>query len=262
MHAVSKNPIRELLQEHGAAVLAAADVAAVVGGFTGILYGFVPAYLVHSLHYSPSDTALALTTALLVSSAGVIVVGWAGDHLPRHIILRVGTALLIVTVISIWSLITGRRRELVLLPGCSWVGFSDLQRHLAEHHRDLVSDDGFLPFMRVIAKLDVSELNWAENSDGGAGPLDCARCRTELIARARNAMPKIANGSRTLRSLPGGRASEYLPSAYSAAPATLPVGLDNTPADSNKPLWPPGKVDLRIRTRWRFYRGGRRGAAI
>ena len=65
MHAVSKNPIRELLQEHRPAVLAAAGVAAVVGGFTGILYGFVPAYLVHSLHYSPSETALALTTLLL-----------------------------------------------------------------------------------------------------------------------------------------------------------------------------------------------------
>jgi MFS family permease len=124
MHAVSKNPIRELLQEHRPAVLAAAGVAAVVGGFTGILYGFVPAYLVHSLHYSPSDTALALTTALLVSSAGLIVAGWAGDHLPRHIILRVGTALLIVTVIPIWSLITGGNENLVLLLGALGLVFS------------------------------------------------------------------------------------------------------------------------------------------
>jgi MHS family proline/betaine transporter-like MFS transporter len=124
MHAVSKNPIRELLQEHGPAVLAAAGVAAVVGGFTGILYGFVPAYLVHSLHYSPSETALALTIALLVSSAGLIVAGWAGDHLPRHIILRVGTALLIVTVIPIWSLITGGSENLVLLLGALGLVFS------------------------------------------------------------------------------------------------------------------------------------------
>lgn len=124
MHAVSKNPIRELLQEHRPAVLAAAGVAAVVGGFTGILYGFVPAYLVHSLHYSPSETALALTTALLVSSAGLIVAGWAGDHLPRYIILRVGTALLIVTVIPIWSLITGGSENLVLLLGALGLVFS------------------------------------------------------------------------------------------------------------------------------------------
>jgi MFS transporter, MHS family, proline/betaine transporter len=124
MHAVSKNPIRELLQEHGPAVLAAAGVAAVVGGFTGILYGFVPAYLVHSLHYSPSETALALTTALLVSSAGLIVAGWAGDHLPRYIILRVGTALLIVTVIPIWLLITGGSENLVLLLGALGLVFS------------------------------------------------------------------------------------------------------------------------------------------
>ena len=124
MHAVSKNPIRELLQEHRPAVLAAAGVAAVVGGFTGILYGFVPAYLVHSLHYSPSETALALTTLLLVSSAGLIVAGWAGDHLPRYIILRVGTALLIVTVIPIWSLITGGSENLVLLLGALGLVFS------------------------------------------------------------------------------------------------------------------------------------------
>ena len=95
-----------------------------MGGFTGILYGFVPAYLVHSLHYSPSETALALTTLLLVSSAGLIVAGWAGDHLPRHIILRVGTALLIVTVIPIWSLITGGNENLVLLLGALGLVFS------------------------------------------------------------------------------------------------------------------------------------------
>jgi MFS transporter, MHS family, proline/betaine transporter len=124
MHAVSQNPIRELLQEHGRAVFTAAGVAAVIGGFNGILYGFVPAYLVQGLHYSPSDTALAMTTALLVSSAGLIVAGWAGDYLPRHLILRVGAALLIVTVIPIWSLITAGNQHLVLLLGTLGLVFS------------------------------------------------------------------------------------------------------------------------------------------
>jgi len=124
MHAVAKNPIRELLQEHASAVLAAAGVAAVVGGFTGMLYGFVPAYLVQSLHYSPSETALAMTTALLVSSAGLIVAGWAGDYLPRHLILRVGAALLIVTVVPIWSSITGGSEHLVFLLGALGLVFS------------------------------------------------------------------------------------------------------------------------------------------
>lgn len=115
MHSVASNPIRELLREHGKAVLTAAGVAAVIGGFNGMLYGFVPAYLVQSLHYTPSHTALAMTVALLVSSAGLIVAGWAGDYLPRHLILRVGTALLVVAIVPIWSLITSGSEHLVLL---------------------------------------------------------------------------------------------------------------------------------------------------
>jgi len=71
MHSVAAHPVFELLREHWKAVLTAAGVVAAVGGFTGMLYGFVPAYLVQSLHYTPSQTALAMTTALLVSSAGL-----------------------------------------------------------------------------------------------------------------------------------------------------------------------------------------------
>ena len=124
MHAVATNPIRELLQQHGRAVLAAAGVAAVVGGFNGILYGFLPAYLVQSLHYGPSETAVAMTTALLVSSVGLIVAGWAGDHAPRHLILRLGAGLLIVAVIPIWSLITGGSEHLVVSLGALSLVFS------------------------------------------------------------------------------------------------------------------------------------------
>jgi MFS family permease len=115
MHSRSSNPVRELLREHGKSVLTAAAVVAVVGGFNGMLYGFIPAYLVQSLHYSPSQTALAMTTALLVSSAGLIVAGWAGDYLPRHLVLRVGSSLLALTVIPLWSLITAGSDHLVLL---------------------------------------------------------------------------------------------------------------------------------------------------
>jgi MFS family permease len=58
-----------------------------------------------------------MTTALLVSSAGLIVVGWAGDYLPRYLILRVGAGLLIVTILLIRSLIAADSEHLVLLLG-------------------------------------------------------------------------------------------------------------------------------------------------
>jgi MHS family proline/betaine transporter-like MFS transporter len=52
------------------------------------------------------------------------VVGWAGDYLPRHLILRVGSGLLIVTVVPIWSFVTAGSEHLVLLLGALGLVFS------------------------------------------------------------------------------------------------------------------------------------------
>jgi len=46
MHSVAVSPTSELLRGHWKSVLTAAGVVAAVGGFTGMLYGFVPAFLV------------------------------------------------------------------------------------------------------------------------------------------------------------------------------------------------------------------------
>ncbi|MBV9683963.1 MAG: MFS transporter, partial [Solirubrobacterales bacterium] len=124
MRSHATSPLSELLREHRGEVMAAAGIVAVVGGFNGMLYGFAPAYLAQTLHYGPSQTALAMTTALLVSSAGLIVAGWAGDYLPRHLILRAGAGLLIVTILPIWSLIAAGTEHLVLLLGVLSLVFS------------------------------------------------------------------------------------------------------------------------------------------
>jgi MFS family permease len=124
MHSHATSPMLEVLREHWPAVLAGAGVVAVIGAFTGMLYGFVPAYLVQTLHYSPSQTALAMTTSLLVSSAGLIVTGWAGDYVPRYLILRAGAALLVVTILPIWSLIVAGSEHMVLLLGVLSLVFS------------------------------------------------------------------------------------------------------------------------------------------
>jgi MFS family permease len=124
MHSPARHPMRELLRDHLRAVLTAAAVAAVVGGFNGMLYGFVPAYLVQGLHYSPSQTAVGMTTALVVSSAGLIVAGRLGDYLPRHLVLRVGSGLLALVVIPLWALITAGSEQLVLLLGAMSLAFA------------------------------------------------------------------------------------------------------------------------------------------
>ncbi|KMO32226.1 MFS transporter [Methylobacterium aquaticum] len=123
MHSVASNPAVELLRDHGRAVVTAAAVVAVVGGFNGMLYGFVPAYLVQSLHYSPALVAQAMTAALLVSSAGLFVTGWLGDRLPRHLVLRAG-AIVLLLVLPIWTLIVSGSEHLVMLLGLLSLAFS------------------------------------------------------------------------------------------------------------------------------------------
>lgn len=114
MHRASKSPLSELLRDHGPAVLVAAGVVAIVGGFNGLLYGFIPAFLVQTLHYSPPIVALAMTAALLLSSVGLIIAAWACDHLPRHLILGFGAFLLAVTVVPIWGAISAGSNHLML----------------------------------------------------------------------------------------------------------------------------------------------------
>jgi MFS transporter, MHS family, proline/betaine transporter len=124
MRSHAASPTWELMRDHWRAVATAAGVVAAVGGFTGMLYGFVPAYIVQTLHYSASETALAMIAALLTSSVGLIAAGWAGDYLPRHLILRAGAGLLAVTILPIWSLIAAGNGRLVLLLGAASLVFS------------------------------------------------------------------------------------------------------------------------------------------
>lgn len=124
MHNVSRHPLLEVVRDHWAALLTGAGVAAVIAGFNGILYGFVPSYLVQELHYSAPVMAAAMTTALVVSSCALLVAGWAGDYLPRHLILRGGSILLIVAVFPIWSSIAAGGGQLVLLLGLLSLVFS------------------------------------------------------------------------------------------------------------------------------------------
>jgi MFS transporter, MHS family, proline/betaine transporter len=124
MHSIARSPIAEVLRQHWKAALTAAGAVAVICSFNGMLYGFVPAYLVQSLHYSASQTAAAMTISLLVSSAGLIVAAWAGDYLPRRLILRAGSTLLAVTVLPIWSEIAAGGEHLVLLLGALSLVFS------------------------------------------------------------------------------------------------------------------------------------------
>lgn len=111
----TRHPLRELMRHHGRSVLVAAGVAAIIAGFNGMLYGFVPAFLVKTLHYPAPDVALAMTVALVVSSVGLILAGWAGDFVPGRLILRVGSLGMVVVVIPLFALMANHGASIVLV---------------------------------------------------------------------------------------------------------------------------------------------------
>ncbi|MFG1214532.1 MFS transporter [Xanthobacter flavus] len=111
----TRHPLRELMRHHGRSVLVAAGVAAIIAGFNGMLYGFVPAFLVKTLHYPAPDVALAMTVALVVSSVGLILAGWAGDFVPGRLILRAGSLGLVVVVIPLFALMANHGASIVLV---------------------------------------------------------------------------------------------------------------------------------------------------
>ncbi|MBN8915489.1 MAG: MFS transporter [Rhizobiales bacterium] len=111
----TRHPLRELMRHHGRSVLVAAGVAAIIAGFNGMLYGFVPAFLVKTLHYPAPDVALAMTVALVVSSVGLILAGWAGDFVPGRLILRVGSLGMVVVVVPLFALMANHGASIVLV---------------------------------------------------------------------------------------------------------------------------------------------------
>ncbi|NMN58903.1 MFS family permease [Xanthobacter sp. SG618] len=111
----TRHPLRELMRHHGRSVLVAAGVAAIIAGFNGMLYGFVPAFLVKTLHYPAPDVALAMTVALVVSSVGLILAGWAGDFVPGRLILRAGSLGMVVVVVPLFALMANHGASIVLV---------------------------------------------------------------------------------------------------------------------------------------------------
>ncbi|QTL02004.1 MFS transporter [Aquabacter sp. L1I39] len=111
----SRHPLKELVRDHGRSLVVAAGIAAIIAGFNGLLYGFMPAFLVRSLGYAAPEVALGMTSALVVSSIGLIIAGWAGDHVPGKQILRIGSALMVITVVPLFMMLANHASVVLVL---------------------------------------------------------------------------------------------------------------------------------------------------
>ncbi|WP_260429018.1 MFS transporter [Burkholderia sp. Bp9015] len=121
---VVKQPFRETIRTHGGAVLVGGLSIATMGGFTGIFYGHMPAFLAQQAGYVPRDAAVAQNISLIVGAFGLLAAAWLGDKIPRRHILRVSAALLVALSWPFYVALTSHSVNLIVLCSLAWLVFS------------------------------------------------------------------------------------------------------------------------------------------
>ncbi len=111
----SRTPLRDLMGGHAMPVLIGIGTSAATSAFNGLMFAYLPAYLVKVLHYAPAEASLAQNAGLATTSVGLLAVAWAGDRLPRRYLLGLGAALLAVLSYPFFAALAARSLGLVPL---------------------------------------------------------------------------------------------------------------------------------------------------
>ena len=111
----ARRPVAEVFSIHTAAVLAGTATIAVVGGFNGLLFAHMPAYLATVLHYDPRTANIAQNVCLATVAITILISGWLGDRVPRTNILRIGALILALGAYPFYQAIAAKSEYAILL---------------------------------------------------------------------------------------------------------------------------------------------------
>ncbi len=111
----SRTPLRELFAGHAPSLLIGSGVSAATSVFNGMMFAYLPAYLVGALHYTPAEASLAQNVGLATTSLGLLAVSALGDRVPRRLLLGAGAALLAVLAYPFFAALQARSLGLVPL---------------------------------------------------------------------------------------------------------------------------------------------------
>ncbi len=113
--AASRTPLRELLRRYPLEVMVGIGTSAATSVFNGMLFAYMPAYLVRVLHYDIKAASLAQNVGLAVTSVGLVGVAWLGDRLPRRYLLGLGAGLLVLLSVPFFRALIDRSVDVVAL---------------------------------------------------------------------------------------------------------------------------------------------------
>ena len=111
----SRTPLRELLSGFPVEVMIGIGTSAATSVFNGMLFAYMPAYLVKVLDYPPTTAAAAQNIGLVTTSIGLLGVAWIGDRFPRRYLLGFGAAALTLLSYPFFGAVVGRTLDVGLL---------------------------------------------------------------------------------------------------------------------------------------------------
>lgn len=111
----SRQPFREVLSGHLAPVALGVAGIAATGGFNGLFFAHMAAYLSGVLGYSPRQAVVSQTAGVVVHAIGILAVGRLADHVRPYVLQRVGSIALVALAFPFYMALAGRTMNPTLL---------------------------------------------------------------------------------------------------------------------------------------------------
>jgi MFS family permease len=111
----SRQPFRDTLKTHGRQVVIGCALLAGTGGFNGLFFSHLPAYLSGVLQYDPRQAVYSQTVGVIASAIGILFTGWLGDRVPPRYLFRLGVGLLLLFAYPFYAALEARSVNLTLL---------------------------------------------------------------------------------------------------------------------------------------------------
>src|SRR5207245_1366298 len=78
------------------------------GGFNGLFFAHMAAYMSGVLRYDPRQAIVSQTVGVIVHALGILAVGRLADHVSPRVLLRAGSLALVVLAFPFYAALANR----------------------------------------------------------------------------------------------------------------------------------------------------------
>ncbi len=98
-----RRPFGEVLRRHFVPALLGIAALAATGGFNGLFFAHMAAYLTGVLHYEPRQAITSQTIGVVVHALSILAVGRLADRVAPRILIRIGTVVLMLLALPFYN---------------------------------------------------------------------------------------------------------------------------------------------------------------